>query len=208
MKSLAIIDIDGTITDFYKIDRDIISQMFSRSKIISCLDKFLWKINSLDVITNRFILFKIRLWLYSLVSRTSYASNMEIYKIKYLEAARNDFEFFINNDYKRLKENKLSVRLLTCDPFDGFFDEDVVTIVQSKKRYVLDNVYGKYDKVYIIGNNYMDDIKVGIDLRQKMQDENKVNVFYIGSSTLLKNLIRNKNVNVSSNLSEAIKKIC
>lgn len=207
MKSLAIIDIDGTITDFYKIDKNIIFQMYGKNKIISFIDKILWKINALDIITNRFFLFKIRLWMYSLINGTRYNDDMELYKMKYIQKARVDFECFMGKEYKCLKQSKISVRLLTCDPFDGFFDERV-TIVQSKKRYVLDNVYGKYDKVYIFGNNYMDDIKVGIDLRKKMNDSNKVEVFYVGNSSLLKKLIENKDVNVVSNLRQAIKKIC
>ncbi len=207
MKTLAIFDIDGTITDFYKIDRDIILKMYGKNKIISVLDNILWKINSLDIVTNRFLVFKIRMLFYSLVNGTSYKEDMEIYKSEYVYKAKKYFDDFMKKEYISLKENSLSVRLLTCDPFDGFFDEGV-TIVQSKRRYVLDNVYGKYDKVYIIGNNYMDDIKVGLNLRSKMNDETKVSIFYIGNSKLLKKLIKNKKVNICSSLSEVIEKIC
>jgi len=206
MKALAILDIDGTITDFYKIDRKIISGMYGKNKAISILDNFLWKINSLDIVTNRFLLFKIRILLYSLINGTSYKKNMDKYKTEYVSEAKQYFEDFMKNEYVLLKAKSLSVRLLTCDLFDGYFNEEV-TVVQSKRKFVFENVYGKYDKVYIIGNNYMDDIKVGIDLRAKTKDKSNVQIFYIGSSALLKKMVKNKKINICSDLSQVIKKI-
>jgi len=206
MKALAILDIDGTITDFYKIDRKIISGMYGKNKAISILDNFLWKINSLDIVTNRFLLFKIRILLYSLINGTSYKKNMDKYKTEYVSEAKQYFEDFMKNEYVLLKAKSLSVRLLTCDLFDGYFNEEV-TVVQSKRKFVFENVYGKYDKVYIIGNNYMDDIKVGIDLRAKTKDKSNVQIFYIGSSALIKKMVKNKKINICSDLSQVIKKI-
>jgi len=147
MKALAILDIDGTITDFYKIDRKIISGMYGKNKAISILDNFLWKINSLDIVTNRFLLFKIRILLYSLINGTSYKKNMDKYKTEYVSEAKQYFEDFMKNEYVLLKAKSLSVRLLTCDLFDGYFNEEV-TVVQSKRKFVFENVYGKYDLLY------------------------------------------------------------
>jgi len=207
MKSLAIIDVDGTITDFFKIDKEIISKMFSGNFVISIIDEILWKINALDIITNRFLLFKIRIFLYSILSLTNYRKNMETYRLQYISKAKQYFEDFMNNEYVALSKKNINVRLLTCDPFDGFCNENV-TIVQNKGQYILDNFYGKYDEVYIIGNNYMDDIKVGLKLKNNMDIQNNVKVFYVGSSSVLKRILKNKKVTISSNLKEVVKIIC
>ncbi len=206
MKNLAIIDIDGTITDFYKVDREIISELYGNNKVIKLLDKILWKINSMDIITNRFFIFKLRIMLYSFLNKSSFDKDFETYKEKYIAYAKHYFKTFMKNEYVTIKEKGLKVLLLTCDPFDGFCDNRV-TVVQNKIGYVLDNVLGKYDKIYVIGNNYMDDIKIGLRLRKKIKESGSVSVFYIGNSSVLKRYLKNKDVFTFQYLKDAVKKI-
>lgn len=49
---LLIIDLDGTLIDFEKIDNAIIKELFSGNSFISIVDKILWKVNKLDVLGN------------------------------------------------------------------------------------------------------------------------------------------------------------
>lgn len=206
MKSLAIIDIDGTVTDFYKVDREIISQLYGTNKLIKLLDKILWKINSLDIITNRFFIFKMRIRLYSFLNKSNYSEDFETYKAEYVTKAKKYFQDFMDKKYVTIKEKGVEVLLLTCDPFDGFCEESV-TVVQNKCGYVIDNVLGRYNKIYVIGNNYMDDIKIGLILRSKMTEHGKVTIFYVGMSSILKKMLKNKDVLICKNLAEVVKNI-
>ena len=206
MKTLAIIDIDGTITDFYKVDSEIISKLYGHNRIIKMIDKLLWKINSLDVITNRFLIFQLRMRLYSLLNSSKYGEDVEMYREEYVEKAKQYFHSFMDNEYLVLKEKGIEILLLTCDPFDGFCEE-AVTVVQDKCRYVLDNVPSRYDEVYVIGNNYMDDIRVGLKLRMKMRHNGKTRIFYVGSSSAVIKLVKDKEVLICKNLKQVIKSI-
>ncbi len=207
MKKLAVIDIDGTITDFYKVDSEIISKLYGKSRLVRLLDKLLWKINSLDLITNRFIIFKLRILLYSLLTGKKYRKSMAFYKREYIRVAKEYLHSFMNIEYNCLKSKGIDVILLTCDPFDAFCGESV-TVVQDKFRYVRDNVAEKYDVLNIIGNNYMDDIRIGLKLRDASDISCVIEIFYVGNSSVIKHLVKNKNVVVYSTIKETIATIC
>lgn len=49
---LLMIDLDGTIIDFEKIDHIIIKELFPSSRAISFIDNLLWTINRLDIFGN------------------------------------------------------------------------------------------------------------------------------------------------------------
>lgn len=207
MKTIAIIDIDGTITDFYKVDREIIFKLYGKSRLVRMLDKMLWKINSLDLITNRFIIFKFRILLYSLLTGKKYRNSMAFYKQEYVRVAKEYLNSFMNTEYRRLKEHNIDILLLTCDPFDAFCGENV-TVVQDKFRYVRDNVAEKYDVLNIIGNNYMDDIRIGLKLRAILDIPSAIKIFYVGNSPVIKRLVKNKNVIVHPTIKEIIASMC
>lgn len=206
MRRLAIIDIDGTINDFNKVDNEIISSIYGKNKIIKVLDRLLWKINSLDIITNQFIIFKARIYLYSLINRTKYKNDMELYKEEYVRKSKLYFQQFMDNEYTVLKKSGIEVMLLTCDPFDGFCENNV-TVVQNKWQYIRDNAYNKYGKLYVVGNNYMDDISSGLKLRSKMSVCDDVQIYYVGNSKILKKLLAKKGVQICSNLKEVVNNI-
>lgn len=206
MKRLAIIDIDGTITDFCKVDREIISEIYRNNKAIKLLDNILWKINSMDIITNKFLIFKLRIMLYSFLNKSNYYKDIDTYKEKYIVRVRQYFKEFMENEYVILRGKGIRVLLLTCDPFDGFCDDNV-TVVQNKTGYVFDNIFGKYNEIYVIGNNYMDDIKTGLKLIKRAKEKCRVNIFYIGNSPVLKRILKNKEVSIFKTLDEAIKDI-
>lgn len=208
MNSLAIVDIDGTITDFYKIDHNIISTMYSNNRMIAILDKVLWKINSMDIITNSFAIFKIRILIYSIIYGTKYSENMKKYKMEYVKHAKKYFEHFMQNEYLTLKSNGYDILLLSCDSFDSCLNNKI-KVVKNKRRYALKNILkGNYSNIYVIGNNYMDDIRIGLDLRKKSRFLQKVHIFYVGNSSIVKTIIRNKKVITCHTIKEAINKIC
>lgn len=206
MKTLAVIDIDGTINDFYKVDSEIISKLYHNSKLVRLLDKLLWKINALDLITNRFIIFKLRILLYSIITGKNYRKSMVFYKQEYIRVAKEYLNSFMNKEYQSLRERNIDVVLLTCDPFDAFCGQNV-TVVQDKFRYVRDNIAEKYDKLNIIGNNYMDDIKIGLKLRDCLDISSEIKIFYVGNSPVVKRIVKGKNVIVYPNLEETIASI-
>ena len=49
---LLIVDLDGTLIDFEKIDNMIISYLFPDNRLINSIDNILWKVNNLDVFGN------------------------------------------------------------------------------------------------------------------------------------------------------------
>ncbi len=187
MKPLIIIDIDGTITNFREIDRKIIYKLFQKNPIVMLLDQLLWKINSLDYITNSFWIFKFRIYIYSLLSFSSFKIRISEYKKEYLKESKKDFDIYLKEYHSVLKNLGLDILLLSHDEFACYLGREVHS-VKNKKKYVLKNIYGKYDIVYMVGNNYMDDIKLGLQLRKKrkkLKDTNSIKVVYIGKSKYL-----------------------
>ena len=49
---LLIIDLDGTLINFEKIDNIIIASLFPESRVINSIDNILWKINRLELFGN------------------------------------------------------------------------------------------------------------------------------------------------------------
>ena len=203
LKKLAIVDVDGTITDFYKVDHEIIPEIY-HNKLVLFLDKLLWKLNSLDIITNSYSLFKLRMSIYSILSLHNIKKDIAKYKSEYIKYANGYFKNFLQNEYKLLKNKGYDILILTSDPFDSYMDRRV-TVSQDKVRYVEDNVPSKYNEVCVIGNNFSDDILSGIKLREKFNI--KVHICYIGKSPIIKRRLKNKEVNFCSCLKDAIKQI-
>lgn len=207
MKALAVIDIDGTITDFRKLDGQIIFELYGTNKVVMLLDKMLWKINALDLITNRFIIFKARILLYSLFARKKYRECMALYKSEYTRQVKEYFNSFMNEEYNYLNDRGVDVIFLTCDPFDSFCGEDVI-VIQNKFKYLQYNVVEKYDSIYIIGNNYMDDIKSGLKLRRLSEVPSNIKIYYVGNSSLISRLKKSRDIMVCRTVKEAIQMIC
>lgn len=201
MKSIILFDVDGTITNFEKIDNKAIRTCFEKSKFVMAMDKALWQINKLDVIANNFPLFKFRIWIYSLISFSNYKQNMEKYEKIYVEETKSEMSNYFTMQHERLNELGVDIRFLSNNQLDMSTSPNIIS-VRNKKKYVKDNIYGKYDIVYVVGNNWSDDVKLGLDLRKKTKLTMPV---YIGKSKFLINfLLKKKPVEVYSSLDEFI----
>lgn len=197
MRPLVIIDIDGTITDFKRIDHEIISNMYKKSKLVLAFDKLLWKINGLDYITNKMWLFKFRIFLYSILSLSSYKLNMVKYQKCYVPKTKEDFDRYFSMLNSILIAKDYELLLISHDSFASKINEKVVS-VRDKRRYVLNNVYTNYDIIYVVGNNYMDDIRLGLRLQKinmDLKEKAQTNIVYIGTSKfLISKVLANKSV--------------
>ena len=74
---LLIIDLDGTLINFEKIDNIIIASLFPESRVINSIDNILWKINRLDLFGNGYAGLKLRLAFYSLFSEYTFEECFE-----------------------------------------------------------------------------------------------------------------------------------
>lgn len=207
MRPLIIIDVDGTVTDFKRIDNEIILDMYQKNKLVMLLDKVLWKINSLDYFTNKFWVFKLRIFMYSIFSLSGYKFNMIKYQKKYVQKTREDFKMFFEVLHPMIRDMGYETLLLSHDRFANNVDENIVW-VKDKKNYVLNSVYSSYDVIYIVGNNYTDDIKLGLkvcELNLKLNENMQTNVVYIGKSKYLINkVLKNSAVKCKSSFEEFI----
>lgn len=191
MKPLVIIDVDGTITDFNRIDHEIIFSMYKKNKFVLAFDKILWKINGLDYITNKMWVFKFRIFLYSILSLSSYRLNMIKYQKSYVAKTKQDFNKYFDMLHPIIINKGYELLLISHDRFAGCVDENIVP-VRDKKSYVINNIYSNYDVIYVVGNNYMDDIKLGLELQKlnKILNTNtQTNIVYIGKSHFLINKV-------------------
>lgn len=208
MKPLIIIDVDGTVTNFKRIDHEIIYDMFHRNKLVMMFDNLLWKINGLDYFTNKFWIFKLRILLYSLFSLTGYKLNMIKYQKEYVQKTREDCKEYFEILHPVIEDLGYETLLLSHDRFASNVD-DSITCTRDKKRYVLNNTYSKYDVIYVVGNNYMDDIKLGMSLRklnERLGVKLQTNIVYVGESKwLIKNILQDKPIKCVGSLEDFVK---
>lgn len=201
MKSIILFDVDGTVTNFERIDNLAISKCFKTSKIVMWLDKFLWCINRLDWVANNFPLFKLRIWIYSLLSVSNYKTNLQMYETVYVKETKQEIAKYYESQHERLKNLNTEVCFLSNNQLDTSTSSHIIT-VKNKGKYVMKNIYGKYDIVFVVGNNWSDDIRLGLKLRKK----NKITCpVYIGKSKfLIKFLLKKKQVEVYPTLDEFV----
>lgn len=201
MNSIILFDVDGTVTNYERIDNLAVSKCFGNSKIVVGLDKLLWKINRWDIIPNNFQLFKLRIWMYSVLSLSNYDSKLKEYESIYVSETKKAVNNCYNGIYEKLKHLKIEMRLLSNNQLDTSANPYIIS-VKNKKKYVMEHICGKYTNIYVVGNNWSDDIKFGLKLKSKNLNACPV---YIGESKLLiKWLFRKKAVLVYSTLEEFI----
>lgn len=195
-RSLVVFDLDGTLINFKRIDNSIISELFKDNWVISTLDKLLWKINDMDYISNCYGIFKARIGIYSLFSGYQKEELMKLYGKKYIELAMDEtIEKY--NHIKNLENLGYEVIIVTHNIFaDGLNNYVPVTFALNKRKYFTGELLEKYNVIYVVGNNYVDDIKSAYLV--------KAYPIYIGKSKVVKRIIKGKAKNVE-NLFEAMK---
>ncbi len=199
-RELIIVDLDGTLCEFENVDHKIINDIFKESKAVLLLDKLLWRINRLDLISNSYAIFKFRIAVYSMMSFSDYVINMKTYKEMYYKLLK---DVCVSNYYKYLhsfNNSKVEVLLLTHDSLAREFLKDVNLIVTRNKNSYIPSLLKYYDIKAIVGNNFCDDIlsayKVNKIYKKRMSKRRAI-IVYVGNSSLVKLLTKNKVVNIS-----------
>ena len=110
---LLIVDLDGTLIDFEKIDNMIIKQLFPDSRIIDTIDNILWKVNRLDVLGNGYASLKIRLAVYSMFSKYTLKECKRMYGAMYEELARVELASVYASTLSKIIANGYKVAIVT-----------------------------------------------------------------------------------------------
>ena len=199
-RELIIVDLDGTLCEFENVDHKIINDIFKESEAVLLLDKLLWRINRLDLISNTYAIFKVRIAVYSMMSFSDYVINMKTYKEMYYKFLK---DVCVSNYYKYLhsfNNSKVEVLLLTHDSLAREFLKDVNLIVTRNKNSYIPSLLKYYDIKAIVGNNFCDDIlsayKVNKIYKKRISKRRAI-IVYVGNSSLVKLLTKNKVVNIS-----------
>ena len=199
-RELIIVDLDGTLCEFENVDHKIINDIFKESEAVLLLDKLLWRINRLDLISNTYAIFKVRIAVYSMMSFSDYVINMKTYKEMYYKFLK---DVCVSNYYKYLhsfNNSKVEVLLLTHDSLAREFLKDVNLIVTRNKNSYIPSLLKYYDIKAIVGNNFCDDIlsayKVNKIYKKRMSKRRAI-IVYVGNSSLVKLLTKNKVVNIT-----------
>lgn len=201
MKSIILFDVDGTVTNFERIDHLAISKCFKAAKFVMWLDKLLWCINRLDIIANNFPLFKFRIWIYSVLSFSNYKENLKAYETVYVKETKKEIEKYYEVQHEQLKSLNTEIRFLSNNQLDTSTSSNIVT-VKNKEKYVMKNIYGRYDIVFVVGNNWSDDVRLGLKLRKKNGTTRPV---YIGKSKfLIETFLRKRKVDVYPSLDDFV----
>lgn len=183
-----VIDIDGTLIDFRKFDNQFISSYFCEHRFIQVLDRFLWKLNSLDFFTNKESFLKIRLLIYSiLASNVVYSKLIREYNMCYLAYQKQEFVkaqlildtiksrgyaiYLISNNNICSAIIKSSARYSCLSP--------IKLNIKRKKLYKL--LAKAVDIHYVVGNNYMDDI---LSAKRLKKNNSCLKSIYVGNSSI------------------------
>lgn len=169
---LLIVDLDGTLIDFEKIDNIIIKQLFPDSRVIDTIDNILWKVNRLDVFGNGYAGLKLRLAFYSLFSDYTLAECKKKYGAMYEELARVELASIYASTLSKIIANGYKVAIVTKNVYaknlleKSYFKTNkeisenlkLVILKKDKKKKFKDMVKQYEGKVCVIGNNLSDDI--------------------------------------------------
>ena len=193
---LLIVDLDGTLIDFEKIDNIIIAELFPDSRVINTIDNILWKVNRLDVFGNGYAGLKLRLAVYSLFSKYSLRECKAHYSRIYSNLARIELYSVYNTTLKYIIENNYDIVIATKNVYaknileNNIFKIDsktrekikLIVLKKNKKKQFKDLVEKYNGKVCVIGNNLSDDILNSYRIKSPY--------IYIGNSKIVNIVIK------------------
>lgn len=200
-----VFDIDGTLFNFKKFDTDFVrNQLFKSKKTVLVLDKILWFMNSLDFFENSMSMLKIRVWIYSILSGCSYKLALELYMNAYQKALKSELEGAFE-DIHNLARN-CGFNLITIS--NNIFAKEVVEAsydvecIVPKDHFIsrvtmYKKLHTKYNIAYVVGNNYMDDIRPASKL-------DSVKSIYVGRSILRRFFKANHYIDTITEISKII----
>lgn len=183
-RGIVFVDIDGTINNFNFVDHHIIKEIFGNHKLVMLFDKILWHINEFDYISNSMRIFKLRLFVYSVMSFTFFKKKMKEYEDLYHKYTFGDVDKNYKLHLSRLENVGYKVILITHSEFTKTFKGIFPIIIPKNKPRFIKSFYKKNNVSFFIGNNYTDDLKTPIKLG--------ISAVYIGKSKLVEKLILKK----------------
>lgn len=179
-KKLIGIDLDGTLTNFKKIDHEIIDSMFKGKKVIYLIDKISWFVNDFDFLPNTQRILCLRFILYSIFSFKSYNyiynKYKELYILKTIKEL-NTIMKLLNEQYSKFEFVIISNNLLLKD---FKFDNDIIILFDNSKEKIIKKIIKEKDIFCFIGNNYFNDIYTSYKFNIKS--------VYVGKSKFVKKL--------------------
>ena len=160
-KKTIVFDLDGTLSNFEEIDHIIIDLIYGDSKFVMSLDKFLWKINRLEILKNSMWVLKFRLIIYSIFSKKRIKKCLNEYRLEYFMRTYNDLRQNYDSYIYCLKE-KYNVRVISNNIFAKGLEYNGMKVFcnTSKIRY-LRHLKKRNNIEYVVGNNLLDDILTG-----------------------------------------------
>ncbi|MBR1884073.1 MAG: HAD family hydrolase [Clostridia bacterium] len=183
------IDVDGTLFDTFKEDdKRIVKEIFGSNVVIKIIDSILWKINSLDYISNSIVFLKLRFLIYSIFSFKKYSVIISKYE--------NMYKYFLNRCLMNIDSDKLKnlkrnydVHIVTNNPFsidviENYFEHIIFCKHTAHRiRNIEEHMLKKSDNCikYFVGNNYQDDVEIAKKMKAKS--------VYVGSSKIVKKLM-------------------
>lgn len=201
-KRTILFDIDGTIyDDFAKDDHMIITKLFGKNFVIMLIDKLLWLINSLGIITNTMRILRLRLAVYAMLSFKSVKKINNEYKYRYqnlLKVSLFKKETLIESILKGYNVILVTNNLFAVDVVKSMNKFNIIYAKNLKNRrrqiiknHLLEKIY------YVVGDNYTDDIyfakKIG------------VKSIYVGNSILKNFFCADYNITKLSQITEILK---
>lgn len=190
IRGYILVDVDGTVNTFHVVDHYIIRQMFENNKLVILCDKLLWHINALDIISNSMKILKLRILLYSILSFSSFRKNFNQYGKLYLKASVDELRENYENYLLRLEEMGYRVRLITHNEFTRVLAREFpIRVLRNKPRYFY-TIRDTNDIAYMIGNNYIDDLRVPMKLG--------IPTIYIGKGKVVSSLMKKRGKTFSS----------
>lgn len=208
---LLIIDLDGTLIDFEKIDNIIIAHLFPDNKVINSIDNILWKINRLDVFGNGYAGLKLRLAFYSLFSKYTFKECKKIYGNMYEKLARHELFDVCGTTLTEILNNGYDIAIVTKNVYAkklldrrNILDKEtrkrinLIVLKKDKKKKFREMVKQYNSKVCVIGNNLSDDIMSSFKIGSPY--------IYIGKSKMI-NFIISFNNKFSKNKGVQFRKI-
>lgn len=194
MPKAVFFDLDGTVYwMFLEDDQIIINFIFGKNVLVKICDKILRKINSFDILKNSTAILELRLFIYCILSLRSPKEVYKLYRHLYLSLAKKRLEEAYAYHLFKLEKAGIDVIIVSNNLFSSSIPNIYghVNIVTTKdKRKKLNELSKVYNILYVVGNNYMDDILTA-------KSEGLASI-YIGKSKLVKWLSGDSTITVGT----------
>lgn len=188
-KKTIVFDLDGTLSDFERIDHEIIEKLFPNFKLVKFVDKIAWFVNKKDVLKNTMPILILRLGFYAVMSGKNVKKVLNMYRQEYFFKTYDA----ISKIYQQLLPlyNKYRIRIISNNKYSkGIqYKKAKVKYMSSKLKFVNCLKKNNHDIIYVVGNNLCDDV-----LTAKLSNNKSI---YIGKNKFIKFISNEKFDNIN-----------